>query len=158
MPNLTDRPEVTMVRRAIAPAAAALAAAAAIGWIAGGAGVAASACIGIAIVAGNFAVHGLSLAWASTISVGTVMAVALAGFAARLAVIVAAMFALNTMSWFSPLAFGVAVVPATFLLLAYEATLVNGGLGSTLQIPADPAAARAGAARAGGTRAPSEAR
>lgn len=142
-----------MVRRAIAPAGVALAVALVIGWIAGGLGVAASAGLAIAVVAGNFAVHGLSLAWASTISVGTVMAVALGGFAARLAVIVVAMFGLNTLSWFSPLAFGLSVAPATFLLLAYEAKLVSGGLGSTLQIPADPAAARAGA-----TRMPSEAR
>lgn len=137
-----------MIRRAIAPALAGLAIAVAIGWIAGGAGAAASAGIGIGIVAGNFAVHGLSLAWASTISVGTVMAVALGGFAVRLGVIVAAMFGLNSLSWFSPLAFGLAVVPATFLLLAYEAKLVNGGLGSMLQIPPDSTAARAGAARA----------
>jgi hypothetical protein len=148
MRSLTDRPEVTMVRRAIGPALVAVAVAIAVGWITGGTGDAASAGIGIAIVVGNFAAHGLSLAWASTISVGTVMAVALGGFAARLAVIVAAMFGLNTLSWFSPLAFGIAVVPATFLLLAYEATLVNGGLGATLQIPPDSAVARAGAARA----------
>jgi hypothetical protein len=137
-----------MVRRAIVPAAAGLGVAVVVGWIAGGTGVATSAGIGIVIVAGNFAVHGLSLAWASTISVGTVMAVAIGGFAARLAVIVASMFGLNTISWFSPLAFGLAVVPATFLLLAFEAKLVSGGLGSALQIPPDPAAARAGATRA----------
>ena len=138
-----------MVRRAIVPAAVALGVAVAAGALAGGSGAAASAGIGIGIVFGNFAAHGLSLAWASTVSVGTVMAVALGGFAARLAVIVGAMFALDTLAWFSPLAFGLSVVPATFALLAFEAKLVNGGLGSMLEIPADPAVT-------GASRAPAE--
>jgi hypothetical protein len=51
-------------------------------------------------------------------------------------VIVAIMFALNGLDWFSPLAFGLAVVPATILLLAYEMRLIAGGLGQELQIPA----------------------
>jgi hypothetical protein len=76
------------------------------------------------------------------------MGVALGGFAIRLGVVVAAMFALDTLSWFSPVAFGLAVVPATLLLLAYEAQLASRGLGASLQIPADEAAARAGEAMA----------
>jgi len=133
-----------MVRKATVPAAVALALALVAGWALGGPGAAASAGIGIALVYVNFAAHGWSLAWASTISVGTVMGVALGGFALRLGIIVAAMFALNTLSWFSPVAFALAVVPATFLLLAYEAQLVSRGVGASLQIPADQAAARAG--------------
>lgn len=133
-----------MVRRAIVPGLVALVAAAALGGIIGGRGAGISAGIGIAIVIANFTAAGVSLAWASTISVGAVMAVALGGFIVRLAVIVTAMSGLNTLSWFSPLAFGLAVVPATFLLLAYEAQLVSKGLGGVLQIPADPAAVRAG--------------
>lgn len=135
-----------MVRKATVPAAAAFVLAVAVGWVAGGPGAAASAGIAIALVYVNFASHGWSLAWASTVSTGTVMAVALGGFAVRLAIIVVAMFALDTLSWFSPVAFGLAVVPATLLLLAYEAQLVSRGLGASLQIPADPAAARAGEA------------
>jgi hypothetical protein len=134
-----------MVRRALLPAVLALALATALGWVLGGPGAAASAGIGIALVYLNFAANGLSLAWASTISVVAVQAVALGGFAVRLAVIVAAMFALNTLDWFSPVAFGLTVVPATMLLLAYEARLAIRGLGGSLQIPADPAASRAGA-------------
>jgi hypothetical protein len=144
MGNLTDRPELTMVRKATVPAAVALALALVAGWALGGPGAAASAGIGIVLLYVNFAAHGWSLAWASTVSVGTVMGVALGGFALRLGIIVAAMFALNTLSWFSPVAFALAVVPATFLLLAYEAQLVSRGVGASLQIPADPAAARAG--------------
>jgi len=135
-----------MVRRALMPAVVAFGLAVGLGWLVGGPGAAASAGIGIGIVALNFGAHGLSLAWASTISVGVVMAVALGGFAIRLGVIVAALFALNTLSWFSPVAFGLAVIPATLLLLGYEARLAIDGLGGTLQIPADTAAERAGAA------------
>ncbi|HEX6844216.1 MAG TPA: ATP synthase subunit I [Actinomycetota bacterium] len=146
--TLRDRPELTMVRRAIVPGVVALMVAAVAGWVLGGPEAAASAAIGIVVVLANFAAAGLSLAWASTVSVGAVMAVALGGFVVRLGVIVAVLFALDTLSWFSPLAFGLAVIPATLLLLGYEAQLVSKGLGGTLQIPADPAAARAGAAYA----------
>jgi hypothetical protein len=148
MAELTERPELTMVRRALVPALFALGIAVAAGWAFGDAGAASSAGIGIAIVTANFVAHGLSLAWAASISVGVVMAVALGGFAIRLGVIVAALFALTTLSWFSPVAFALAVVPATLLLLAFEARLAINGLGADLQIPADPAATRAGAALA----------
>jgi len=146
--TLTERPEREMVRRALVPALFALALATAVAWALAGPGAAASAAIGIVIVYLNFAANGLSLAWASTISIVAVQAVAFAGFAVRLAVIVAAMFALNTLGWFSPVAFGLTVVPATMLLLAYEARLAIRGLGGSLQIPADPSAVRAGAALA----------
>jgi ATP synthase protein I len=146
MARLTDRPETTMVKRALVPALVAFAAAASIAWLAGGRDAGVSAGIGVAIVFFNFAAHGLSLAWASTLSVGVVMAVALGGFVVRLGVVVAAMFALSSLSWFSPVAFGLTVVPATMLLLGYEAWLAMNGLGGTLQIPADPAATRRGVA------------
>jgi len=113
-----------------------------------GPGAAASAAIGVAVVFLNFAAHGLSLAWASTVSISVVHAVALVGPVVRIAVIVVLMFALNTLEWFSPLAFGLAAVPGTLLLLAYEARLTIRGLGSSLQIPADPAAVRAAEALA----------
>ena len=58
------------------------------------------------------------------------------------------MFALDTLAWFSPLAFGLTVVPATIGLLVYEARLTMRGVGAQLQIPADPSAARANAALA----------
>jgi len=143
-----DRPEVEMVKRATVPALLGVVSATAAGAALSGGGAAVSAGLGVAIVAINFAVHGLSLAWASTISIPTVFAVALGGFVVRLGVIVAAMFALDLLAWFSPLAFGLAVVPATLLLLVFEARLVSRGLGAGLEIPADPAAARAGAVMA----------
>jgi hypothetical protein len=133
-----------MIRRAIVPGVVALVIAAALGWVLGGSGAAASAAIGIVIVWANFAAHGLSLAWASTVSPAAVMGTALGGFVVRLGVIVGAMFALDTLPWFSPLAFGLAVMPATLLLLGYEARLVAHGVGTQLDIPADAAVTRAG--------------
>ncbi len=133
-----------MVRRALAPGALAILLASALAFVFGGSGVAASAGIGIAAVVANFAAHGLSLSWASRISLAVVQAAALGGLVVRLGAIVALMFALNRTSWFSPLAFGLAVVPATVLLLGYEARLALGGVGASLEIPPDPAAVRAG--------------
>lgn len=143
MAETAERPERVMVRRALLPSVLGVAVAALAGLAISGSDAAASAAVGVALVYLNFAAHGLSLAWASVISVTAVQAVALGGFALRLGVVVAAMFALNTLTWFSPLAFGLAVVPATMLLLVFEARLAIRGLGATLQIPADPAAVRA---------------
>ena len=149
---MTDRPERELVRRAIVPGAIAVPVAAGLAWLLAGSGdrpgAAASAAIGILVVLANFAAHGLSLAWASTISIPTVQVVALVGFVLRLAVVVGVLFALTTLEWFSPLAFGLAAVPGTLLLLAFEARSVLRGVGTQLQIPADPAAQRAAAATA----------
>lgn len=140
---MTPRPEREMVRRAILPGLIALPVASGLGFALGGAGAAWSAAIGVLVVLANFVAHGLSLAWASRVSIGAVHAVSLGGVIIRLGVIIGLMFALNTLAWFSPVAFGLAVVPGTIALLAYEAKLVAGGLGGMLEIPADPAAVRA---------------
>ena len=145
---MTPRPERQMVRRALVPGLLAAPIAFALGYAFGGIGAAWSAAIGILVVLANFVAHGLSLSWASQISIGTVHAVSLGGVILRLGIIIGLMFALNTLAWFSPLAFGLAVVPSTLALLAYEAKLVAGGLGGVLEIPADPAAVRAAELRA----------
>jgi hypothetical protein len=137
-----------MVRRALAPSAVAFFVATGLAWALGGPGAAVSAAIGVVVVLVNFAAHGWSLAKASTVSITAVHVVALAGPVVRLGVIVALMFALNALDWFSPLAFGLTVVPATIGLLVYEARLTMRGVGGQLQIPADPPAARANAALA----------
>jgi hypothetical protein len=137
-----------MVRRAIVPSAAALLVASGVAFALGGAGAALSAAIGVAVVFVNFAVHGWSLGRASTISITAVHAVALVGPVVRIGIVVGLMFALDTLEWFSPVAFGLTVVPATIGLLAYEARLTMRGVGAQLQIPADPSATRAKAALA----------
>lgn len=132
-----------MVRRALLPGVAAAAFAYVVGLLLGGTDAAVSAAIGVVVVVANFAAHGLSLAWAAGVSITVVQVVALVGFVVRLGAIVGLMFLLNAFAWFSPLAFGLAVVPGTLALLAYEATLALGRLRGTLQVPADPVAARA---------------
>ena len=132
-----------MVRRALLPGAVALVVAFVLGLVLGDSGAGWSAALGVAVVLANFAAHGVSLAWASRISITAVHAVALGGVVVRMGVIVGLVFLLDTMAWFSPLSFGVAVVPGTLALLAYEAKLTLGGLGGILQIPADDTAVRA---------------
>jgi hypothetical protein len=69
----------------------------------------------------------------------------MAGFVVRMAVIVGIMAGLNQLSFFSPLAFGLAVVPATITLLVFEMKLLAGGLGQELQVasPRESAGERA---------------
>ncbi len=133
-----------MIRRALLPGALAVPAAIAIGSVVSGPAAGLSAAIGVVVVLSNFAAHGWSLAWASRISIALVQAVALGGFVARMGVILGLLFALNALQWFSPVAFGAAVVPGTIALLVYETRLALRGLGAELQIPADAAAVRAG--------------
>ena len=135
-----------MVRRAIVPSVIAFVVATIVAWALGGPGAAASAAIGVVVVFVNFAAHGSMLGRASTISITAVHAVALVGPVVRIGVIVGLMFLLDTFDWFSPVAFGLTVVPTTIGLLVYEARLAMRGVGGQLQIPADPSAARAKAA------------
>jgi hypothetical protein len=132
-----------MIRRALLPGAVAAPAAFAVGVAVRGPAAGASATIGAVVVLGNFAAHGWSLAWASRISVALVQGVALGGFVVRMGVVLGLMFALNALPWFSPVAFGAAVVPGTIALLVLETRLALRGLGGALQIPADDAAVRA---------------
>ncbi len=125
------------------PSVFALVIATIVAWALGGSGAAISAAIGVVVVFANFAVHGWSLGRASTISITAVHAVALVGPVVRIGIIVGLMFLLDTFAWFSPVAFGLTVVPATIALLVYEARLTMRGVGGQLQIPADPSAARA---------------
>lgn len=132
-----------MVRRALVPGAVAVPVAYLTGTLLADGEAGVSAATGVVVVLANFVAHGWSLAWASRISVALVQGVALAGVVVRIGAIVGLMFLLNATEWFSPLAFGLAVVPGTLLLLVYETRLVLRGLGGELQIPADDPAVRA---------------
>jgi hypothetical protein len=94
-----------------------------------------SAAIGIAVVVANAVANALLLSRAARISLTAYSAAVMGGFVVRLAVIVLIMFGLNLLGWFSPLAFGLAVVPATIILLGFEMKLVAGGVGQHLLIP-----------------------
>lgn len=131
-----------MVRRAVAAGAVALPATYVAGSFAGGRGVALSAALGVVVVVLNFAGHGLSLAWAAGISLTFLQAVAFGGFLIRMGIILVLMFALDRTAFFSPLAFGLAVVGGTLTLLVYEARLVSRGLGGELRLPTERGRAR----------------
>jgi hypothetical protein len=142
MTNTTLEPEALMVRKAAPYGPPAMALALLIGAAAGGWGVGWSAALGVAVVWLNVIASGLSLSRAARVSLTVLYGVAMGGFVVRMAIIVAILAGLNQLQWFSPLAFGLSVVPATLLLLGFEMKLLAGGLGQELQIPPPPSAVR----------------
>lgn len=119
-------PEGEMIRRALPFGPPAVVLALLAGTVLGGWDVGLSAAIGVVIVLANFVVHGLSLSRAARISPTVLYAVGLGGFMVRLAAIAGIMFALDRQAFFSPLAFGLAVVPATVSLLILEMRQLQG--------------------------------
>ncbi|MGH2740767.1 MAG: hypothetical protein ACRDH6_09845 [Actinomycetota bacterium] len=132
-----------MVARALRAAAIAAPVSYAVGLAVRGSEAALSAALGVTIVTLNFAVHGWSLAWAARRSVTTLQVVALLGVVVRIGAIVALLVPLDRLTFFSPVAFMVAVAAATALLLVYEARLVSRGIGGQLEIPPSRVAVRA---------------
>jgi hypothetical protein len=123
---LTVEPERELVRRVLPFVPLALIAASAIGWVAGGSGAAWSAAIAVAIVALNFVAFALSIAWAAKVSPTMLAIVALGGYLVRLIIFTMVLVGLNTLAWFSPLAFVCALMPAVIALLVYEAKILSG--------------------------------
>jgi len=128
----TVEPERELVRRVLPFVPVAVLAAFAIGWVFGGSGAAWSAAIAIAIVAGNFVAFALSIAWAAKVSPTMLAIVALGGYLVRLIIFTMVLVGLNTLGWFSPLSFILALMPATIALLVYEAKLLTGRLQADL--------------------------
>jgi hypothetical protein len=129
-------PERELVRRAAPWAVLAIALGLAIGTVARGWQVGASAALGLLVVFLNFAVNGVALSRAARVSLTAYSAVVAGGLVVRLAAIVAAMIALSHLAWFSKVAFGLAVVPGTVALLALELRLYAQGVGRELVLPA----------------------
>jgi hypothetical protein len=123
---VTVEPERELVRRVLPFVPIAVLAAFAIGWIAGGSGAAWSAAIAVAIVAANFVAFALSIAWAAAVSPTMLAIVALGGYLMRLIIFTMVLVGLNTLAWFSPLAFVCALMPAVIALLVYEAKILSG--------------------------------
>jgi len=124
--------EQVLIRRALPYMVPAVIIAFAAGTLAAGTHAGLSAAVGILIVEANFVAHGLSLAWASRISLVVVFAVGMGGFVVRLGAIVAIMFGLNQFAWFSPVAFAAALVPATVVLLVFEMKQLSGRMQADL--------------------------
>ncbi len=119
-------PEREMIRRALPFGPPAVVLALLAGAVLGGWDAGLSGAIGVVIVLANFVVHGWSLSRAARISPTVLYAVGLGGFMVRLAAIAGIMLALDRLAFFSPLAFGLAVVPATVGLLVLEMRQLQG--------------------------------
>jgi hypothetical protein len=124
--------ERVLIRRALPFMAPAVVLAFVAGTLVAGTNAGWSAAIGVVIVEANFVAHGLSLAWAARISLVVLFAVGMGGFAVRLGVIVAIMFGLNQLAWFSPRAFAASVVPGTIVLLIFEMRQLSGRMQADL--------------------------
>lgn len=125
-------PERALVRRASPFVLPIAAAAFAIGALVGGRPVGWSAATAVAIVYLNFVANALSISWAASISPTLVSIVAIGGYAVRLIAYTVALVGLNRLRWFSPLAFVLALVPATIGLLVYEAKALSGRMQADL--------------------------
>ena len=125
-------PERGLVRRVLPFVPLVAVVAVGLGYVAGGADAAWSAAIGIAIVTANFLMFALSIAWAATISPTMIAIVALGGYLVRLIVFTVALVILTKLSWFSPVAFALTLVPATIALLVYEAKALSGRMQADL--------------------------
>ena len=123
---MTVEPERELIRRVLPFVPLAVIAAFALGWLAGGSGAAWSAAIAVAIVSANFVAFALSVAWAAAVSPTILAIVALGGYLVRLLVFTLVLVGLNTLAWFSPLAFICALMPAVIALLVYEAKIMSG--------------------------------
>ena len=119
-------PEREIVRRVLPWSAPAAALAFALGSLLGGQPSGWSSLIGIVVVTLNLVAFAMSVAWAARISPAMVFAIGMGGFALRLGAIALTLALLNDLSWFSVVSFVAAVVPATLLLLVYEAKLLSG--------------------------------
>ena len=125
-------PERALIRRVSPFAVPAAVIAYAIGAVFGGAPAGWSAAIAIVIVYLNFVANALSIAWAASTSPTLVSIVALGGYVVRLIVYTIALVLLNQLSWFSPVAFALALVPAIVALLIYEAKALSGRMQADL--------------------------
>jgi len=112
----TVEPEREAIRRVLPLAPVALVVASVFGRVLGGADAAWSAAIAVVIVLLNFVVAALSVEWAAHISP----------------------MVLNTVSWFSPVAFALTLVPATIGLLVVEARALSGRLQTDMWAFEDP--------------------
>lgn len=135
MPSGPD-PERLIVRRVAPSAALAVPVGFASGMIVGGWNVGASAAIGLALVVLNAIVHAESVSRAARVSLTAYSVVVAGGAVVRLGAIVGVMVGLSRLGWFSPLAFGLAVVPGTVGLLACELRVYGGAVRRDLVLAA----------------------
>jgi ATP synthase protein I len=125
-------PERALIRRVSPFAVPAAVLAYAVGALFGGADAGWSAVIAVALVYLNFVANALSISWAASVSPTLVSIVALGGYVVRLIIYTVALVLLNQLSWFSPVAFALTLVPAIVGLLIFEAKALSGRMQADL--------------------------
>ena len=125
-------PERALIRRVSPFAVPAAVLAYVVGALFGGADAGWSAVIAVVLVYLNFVANALSISWAASVSPTLVSIVALGGYVVRLIIYTVALVLLNQLSWFSPVAFALALVPAIVGLLIFEAKALSGRMQADL--------------------------
>ena len=125
-------PERALIRRVSPFAVPAALLAYVVGALFGGADAGWSAVIAVVLVYLNFVANALSISWAASVSPTLVSIVALGGYVVRLIIYTVALVLLNQLSWFSPVAFALALVPAIVGLLIFEAKALSGRMQADL--------------------------
>jgi hypothetical protein len=99
---------------------------------------ASSALVAIAVVAVNLVLAALGLSWAAKRSLNAIMAMSLGGFAVRMGLVCAVLFAVRDASWVDLTALGVCVLVTHLGLLFWELRYVSASLAFPgLKPPAD---------------------
>jgi hypothetical protein len=88
----------------------------------------ASGAIAIALVVVNLLLAAAGLSWAAKRSLNTIMAMALGGFAVRMGLVCAVLFAVRDASWIDLTALGIAVLVTHLGLLVWELRYVSASL------------------------------
>jgi hypothetical protein len=89
---------------------------------------AASAVLAIALVSVNLVLAALGLSWAAKRSLNTLMVMSLAGFAVRMGLVTAVLFAVRDADWVNMVALGVCVIVTHLGLLFWELRYVSASL------------------------------
>ena len=87
-----------------------------------------SGLLAIALVAVNLMLAALGLSWAAKRSFNTIMAMSLGGFAVRMGLLTAVLFAVRNASWIDMTALGITVLVTHLGLLFWELRFVSASL------------------------------
>ena len=89
---------------------------------------AASAVLAIALVSINLVLAAIGLSWAAKRSLNALMVMSLAGFAVRMGLVTAVLFAVRDAAWVNMIALGVCVIVTHLGLLFWELRYVSASL------------------------------
>jgi hypothetical protein len=89
---------------------------------------ASSAAVAIALVVVNLLLAAFALSWAAKVSLTAIMAVSLGGFAVRMGLVTAVLFAVRDATWIDMTALGITVLVTHLGLLFWELRYVSASL------------------------------